>query len=94
MQSVPITTNVVNSNAAHSEVYSIQQYVIRFVSDLRQVAVVSSTNNDVTEILLEGFNHHNPLFFSFYYQWTKIFLHSRLLNFQFLISRVEILVAE
>jgi hypothetical protein len=37
MQSVPITTNVVSSNIAHGEVYSIQHYVIKFVSDLRQV---------------------------------------------------------
>ena len=29
--------NVVNSNSAHGEVYSIQQYVIMLVSDLRQV---------------------------------------------------------
>jgi hypothetical protein len=28
---------VVSSNPAHGEVYSIQHYVIRFVSDLRQV---------------------------------------------------------
>jgi hypothetical protein len=31
MQSVPITTNVVSSNPAHCEVYSIQHYVIKFV---------------------------------------------------------------
>ena len=37
MQSVPITTNVVRSNLAHGEVYLIQHYVIKFVSDLRQV---------------------------------------------------------
>ena len=37
MQSVPITTKVVSSNPVHGEVYSIQHYVIRFVSDLRQV---------------------------------------------------------
>jgi len=37
MQSMPITRKVVNSNPAHDEVYSIQQYVIKFVSDLRQV---------------------------------------------------------
>ena len=36
MQSVHITTKVVSSNPAHGEVYSIQ-YVIKFVSDLRQV---------------------------------------------------------
>ena len=34
MQSVPNTTKVVNSNSAHGEVYSIQHYVIRFISDL------------------------------------------------------------
>ena len=33
MQSVPITTKVVNSNLFHGEVYSIQHYVIKFVSD-------------------------------------------------------------
>ena len=37
MQSLPIITNVVSSNLAHGGVYSIQEYVIKFVSDLRQV---------------------------------------------------------
>jgi len=37
-QSVPITTKVVNSNPTHGEVYSIQHYVIKFVSDLRKVS--------------------------------------------------------
>ena len=32
-----IITNVVRSNPAHDEVYSIQHYVIKFVSDFRQV---------------------------------------------------------
>jgi len=63
VQSVPITTNVVSSNPVHGEVYSIQQYVIKFVSDLRQVGgfppgiPVASTNktdsHDITEILLK-----------------------------------------
>ena len=35
MQSVPIATNVVGSKPAHGEVYSIQHYVTKFVSDLR-----------------------------------------------------------
>ena len=35
LKSVPITTKVVSSNPAHGEVYSIQHYVIKFVSDLR-----------------------------------------------------------
>jgi hypothetical protein len=31
---VPITTKVVSSNPIHDEVYSIQHYVIKYVSDL------------------------------------------------------------
>jgi predicted aconitase len=37
VQSVPITTKVVSSNPVHGVVYSIQHYVIKFFSDLRQV---------------------------------------------------------
>ena len=37
MQSVPITTKVASSNHAHREDYSIQHYVIKCVSDLRQI---------------------------------------------------------
>jgi hypothetical protein len=37
MQSVPIITNVVSSNTNHGELYSIEHYVIKFVSDLREV---------------------------------------------------------
>ena len=37
VQSVAITTKVVSSNPAHGEDYSIQQYLIKFVNDLRQV---------------------------------------------------------
>jgi hypothetical protein len=48
-----------SSNPGHGEVYLIQDYVIKFVSDLRQVCgpPVSSTNktnrHDTTEILLK-----------------------------------------
>ena len=35
--SVPITTKVVSLNPVHGEVYLIQHYVIKFVSDLGQV---------------------------------------------------------
>jgi uncharacterized membrane protein affecting hemolysin expression len=62
-ESVPNTTKVVSLNSIHSEVYSIQHYVIKFVSDLRQVSgflrvtLISSTNkterNDTTEISLK-----------------------------------------
>jgi hypothetical protein len=34
VQSVPNTTKVVSSNPVHGEMYSIQHYVIKFVSDL------------------------------------------------------------
>ena len=37
VKSVPITTKLVSSNTVRGEVYSIQHYVIKFVSDLRQV---------------------------------------------------------
>ena len=69
---VSITTKVVSSNPVHGEVYSIQHYVIKFVSDLRQVGgflsrgtPISSTNktdrHDITEILLQvALNTTNP----------------------------------
>ena len=37
VQSVPITTKVVSSSHIHDEVYSIQHYGIKFVSNLRKV---------------------------------------------------------
>jgi hypothetical protein len=37
MQSVPISAKVVSSNPIHGEVHFIQNYVIKFDSDLRQV---------------------------------------------------------
>jgi hypothetical protein len=57
VQSVPITTKVVISNPAHGKVYLIQYYVIKFVSELRQVrgflsSPVSSYNKtDLNNIL-------------------------------------------
>jgi hypothetical protein len=59
MQSVPITTNTANSNPTQA----IQHYLIKCVTDLRQVGeftpciLVSSTNktdhHDIAEILLK-----------------------------------------
>jgi hypothetical protein len=37
VETVPITTKIVNSRPARGEVYLMQHYVIKFVSDLRQV---------------------------------------------------------
>jgi len=60
---VPITTKVVSSNPVHDEVYSIQHYVIKFVSYLRQVGgylrvlrfppLKKTDRHDITEILLK-----------------------------------------
>jgi len=54
VQSVPITTDVVNSNPVRGYVYSIH-YVMKFTSYLRQVdAATNKTNRpDITEILLK-----------------------------------------
>ena len=43
VQSEPITTKIMSSNALHGEVYSIQHYLIKFVSDLRQVGGFSQS---------------------------------------------------
>jgi hypothetical protein len=40
IQTLPIVTNVVSLNSAHGMVYSMQNYVINFVSDIRQVGGV------------------------------------------------------
>ena len=40
VQSVHITTKEVSSNPAHGELYSIQHYVIKFVSDMWQIGGV------------------------------------------------------
>jgi len=65
VHSVPITTKAVSLNHVHGEVYSIQHYVIKFVSDVQLVdgfrfspgTRVSSTNkadhHDITEMLLK-----------------------------------------
>ena len=41
VQSVPFTTKVVGLNSVHGEVYLMQQYMIKIVSNLRQMAVFS-----------------------------------------------------
>jgi len=62
VQSVTNTTNVVSSNPANGEVYSIQHYVIKFVSDLpgrlfspsTPVSTTNKTNrHDITEVFLK-----------------------------------------
>ena len=59
VQSVSITTEVVSSNPVHNKVYSIQHYVIKFVSGqwFSPGTLNSSTNridpHDITEILMK-----------------------------------------
>ena len=60
MQSVPITTKVASSNLVHGEVYSKQNYVIKFVSDRSVVfsrysgSYINKTDrHDIAEILLK-----------------------------------------
>ena len=59
---VPIITNLVSSNPTYCKVYLIQLYVIKFVSDLRQVSVFlwvlrfpppKKRTATITEILLK-----------------------------------------
>jgi hypothetical protein len=69
MKSVPITTNIVSSNTTQA----MQHYVIKFVSDLRQVGgfltgtPISSTSksdrHDIHEILLKvALSTTNPIY--------------------------------
>ena len=57
VQSVPINTSVMSLNPVHGEVYSIQHYVIKFVSEFSLGTPVSSNNitdcHNITEILLK-----------------------------------------
>ena len=54
LQTVHITTKVVNLNPPHGELYLIQHYVIKFVSVFFPCTLVSSTNktdrHDIIEI--------------------------------------------
>ena len=72
VQSVPITTDDVSSTPEHGEVYLIQHYVIKFVSDLRQVSdflrfpqQIRIVRHDITEILLKVALNTKPIFFYF-----------------------------
>ena len=72
VKSVTITTYFVSSIPTHGEVYLIQHFVHKFISDLRQVVVfagysVSSTNRSdrhdilgIWNIVENGVKHHNP----------------------------------
>jgi hypothetical protein len=52
VQSVTITTKIVSSNSSHGDAYSLQLYMIKFVSDLRQFC------GFIWVHLYSGFLHH------------------------------------
>jgi hypothetical protein len=54
---VSITTKVVSASPAHSEVYLIQHYVIKFVSDSRQLGFLTNKTDrhDLSEYMNEVF---------------------------------------
>jgi hypothetical protein len=61
VKSVPITTNVVSSYPVHDKVYSMQHYVIKFVSDLAAVRWFSlGTPGSSINQTESGVKHHKP----------------------------------
>ena len=64
VQSVPITIKVVSSNTARGKMYSIQHYVIKFVSDLLQVCgflwVLQCPLLYNWNIVESGIKHYSP----------------------------------
>ena len=64
-----ITTNVVSLNPVHGEVFLIH-YMMKFVSDLRQVGgflqillflpPIKTESHDISEILLSAVKHDKP----------------------------------
>ena len=66
-----MTTKIVSSNPANGVVYSIQHYVIKFVSDSRQVGdflrVLNKTDrHDITEMSLKVASntiYHSSIYF-------------------------------
>ena len=71
MESVSIITTVVSSNITHCEVYSIQHYVIKFVSDLRPVTCFPRVLNKIDrhEMLPVALNTITLTFEQCYYSY-------------------------
>ena len=64
MQSVPITTKVVSSNPGHDGVYSIQYYLIKIASDLRQIVGFLRFPAPIKLLLKVALNTMTPPFFN------------------------------
>jgi hypothetical protein len=59
VQSVPITTEVVSFEFHSCKVYSIQHYVIAFVSDLWQVGSLSGLSDFLHQLKWSAWNNWN-----------------------------------
>jgi hypothetical protein len=58
-----ITTKVVGSNTVQGEVYLIQHYVIKFVSDLAEILLKVSLNTiNQTKLTLHTYRHNKLIF--------------------------------
>ena len=70
VQSVPITTKVGSSHPAHDDVYSMQHYVIKFVSDFRQVGgFLRGYTNKTDESGVKNNNPKPPMFLLSFFFW-------------------------
>jgi hypothetical protein len=58
VQSVPITTKVVSSNLVHGKEYLIQQYVIKFVSDLLNMIYNCHLHNSICNLNISTLLFH------------------------------------
>ena len=85
MQSIPITTKVVNFNLAHGEMHTTQYYVMKFVNGKSVVFVVYSgffsthktDRHDIAEILLKmAFKYITPV--QKKYVYLLFYLHYKL----------------
>ena len=74
VQSVSITTNIVSLNPADGEVYSIQHYVIKFVSNLRQVGCFLQVL-DLHEIFNIKSQNKHSFFLYFSYNLISTYKH-------------------
>ena len=72
VQLVPITINVASSNHAHGEVNSINHWLIKFDTELRQVGVfLWSPPRYILNIVESGVKHHVILTITLYAIYCK-----------------------
>ena len=106
MQSVPITTKIVSSNPVDGEVYSIQHYVVKLVSDLRQVngflqvlwfpPLIKLATTISLKYFESGVKHHKPKpnLNQYYLTGIASFGHSKFLFLFIFSAQKNVLVVE